>query len=94
MINFDITCDTEEQLIDDIVLRVCGLIPESDPVCVFMDIAACHLNGTPLKLQELLQADKTNFLHDIGGINRHLDRTTGELKAGFLPRYYDSKKKQ
>ncbi len=35
----------------------------------------------------LLGADPFNFAHDIGGIYRHLDRDTGELKDCFWPRF-------
>ena len=61
-----------------------GNYPKLDAL---MDIDACHSNGCPLKLQELLVADNANFAHDIFGIRRHLDRTTGELGDCFLPRY-------
>ena len=54
---------------------------------VIMDIDACHNNGCPLKLQELLEADDFNFAHDVFGIRRHIDRTTGKLQNCFLPRY-------
>ncbi len=40
-----------------------------------------------LKLDELLDADLSNFAHDIGGISRHLNRITGELEDCFVPRY-------
>jgi hypothetical protein len=52
-----------------------------------MDLTACHANGTPLKLYELLRADDFDFQHDIFGIREHLNRTTGKLKDYFLPRY-------
>ena len=52
-----------------------------------MDITACHCNGCPLKLQELLDACGFNFIHDVAGIMRHMDRTTGRLGGCFLPRY-------
>lgn len=52
-----------------------------------MDVAACHLNGCTLRLRDLLDADDTNFLHDIGGIAWNMDRTTGRLKNHFVPRY-------
>lgn len=52
-----------------------------------MDITACHLNGTPLKLKELLAADAVNFAHDVFGIRRHLNRETGKLEDCFCPRY-------
>ena len=51
-----------------------------------MDITACHCNGTPLDIQKLLGFDDFNFKHDVYGINRHLDRTTGKLMNCFLPR--------
>jgi hypothetical protein len=51
------------------------------------DLLACHLNGNPLNLRGLLDADDYNFAHDIFGIRRHLDRNTGELIGGFRPRF-------
>ena len=56
-----------------------------------MDITAVHANGCPLKLEALLNADNFNFAHDVFGIERHLDRTTGKLLDCFLPRYADMK---
>ena len=53
---------------------------------VDMDIRATHMT-CPLKLAELLEADGFNFMHDITGINRHLNRATGELENCFLPRF-------
>ena len=52
-----------------------------------MDIEATHLNGCPLRLQELLTADDANFSHDIFGILRHINRTNGQLEDFFLPRF-------
>ena len=52
-----------------------------------MDIAAAHLNGCPLKLDELLHADDFNFLHDVFGIMNNINRQTGKLENNFLPRY-------
>lgn len=52
-----------------------------------MDLTACHANGTPLRLAELLKADDGNFGHDVFGIRRHIDRETGKLGDCFLPRY-------
>jgi len=54
---------------------------------IAMDLEATHCNGNPLKLQELLEADDFNFTHDILGIQRHLNRTTGQLENCFVPRY-------
>jgi len=54
---------------------------------VSMDLTACHLNGCPLDLDGLLNAERFDFVHDVTGICRHIDRTTGELRDCFLPRY-------
>jgi hypothetical protein len=52
-----------------------------------MDVTATHCNGNPLRLDDLLNADDFNFLHDISGIARHLDRDTGKLADFFSPRF-------
>ena len=58
-----------------------------DQMAAVMDIDACHNNGCPLKLQELLDADDFNFGHDVFGIRQHIHHTTGHLGDCFLPRY-------
>ena len=52
-----------------------------------MDITAAHRNGCPLKLSALLASEPFDFNHDIEGIQRHIDRTTGRIAGGFLPRF-------
>jgi hypothetical protein len=54
---------------------------------IIMDLDACHNNGCPLKLQELLDADDTNFAHDVFGIRSNISRYSGKLENCFLPRY-------
>lgn len=58
-----------------------------EKLTALMDISACHCNGCPIKLQELLNADDTNFAHDIFGIRANINRQTGKLENCFLPRY-------
>jgi len=58
-----------------------------DRLTVLLDVTTCHSQGQPLRLDDLLGADDFNFMHDIGGINRHLDRKTGQLLDGFRPRF-------
>lgn len=41
---------------------------------------------TPLRLQELLEADDFNFNHDVFGIYRFFT-PVGPLKGGFRPRF-------
>jgi hypothetical protein len=52
-----------------------------------MNVSAVHASGNPLRLQDLLDADDFNFAHDVFGIDRHLDRDTGELQNFFSPRF-------
>lgn len=54
---------------------------------VLMDISACHFGAQKLRLDDLLAADDLNFIHDVAGINRHLDRETGTLRDCFSPRF-------
>jgi len=54
---------------------------------MLMDLIACHANGTPLRLADLLNANEADFAHDIFGIRRHIDRETGRLNDCFRPRF-------
>lgn len=86
--------EQDQRLIERIVERECawrktramGVTPD-DRLTLLMDVTACHANGTPLRLAELLAADEFNFMHDIGGIQRHIDRKSGKLRNHFLPRF-------
>ena len=51
-----------------------------------MDLAATNANGCPMDFDRLLMVESFTFVHDITGIARHLDRSTGELGDFFLPR--------
>lgn len=53
---------------------------------LIMDLDACHSNGCPLDFERLLNFPEFDFLHDIYGIYRHLDRKTGKLQNFFMPR--------
>ena len=54
-------------------------------------IRVCHLNGTPLRLHELLAADNFNLTHDVSGIHNCVSRKNGKIIGHFLPRFYDYK---
>lgn len=60
--------------------------PQRDRTHVMMDILATHLNGCPLDLPKLRDASESTLAHDMGGIAKHLDRTTGRLGDCFVPR--------
>ena len=51
-----------------------------------MDLTATRANGCPMDFARLLKAPAFDFLHDLYGIYRHLDRETGKLMDSFLPR--------
>jgi len=59
-----------------------------------MDVNACHANGCPLMLKELLEAKGFDFTHDIQGITDHIDRRTGKLDGSVLPRYAKPEKRK
>lgn len=66
--NFKIS-NSDARLIAQIVERAFDLMdavgsPRSiSRMELSMDLTACHVNGTPLRLTDLLAADDTNFAH-------------------------------
>lgn len=88
-INWKITKE-DNALVVAIVERALKDSPDEldlDKLDLAMDLTACHLNGCPLRLKELLEADEFNFAHDVFGIRNHIDRTTGKLTGFFEPRF-------
>lgn len=51
-----------------------------------IDLRACHANGCMLRLEHLLAASPLDFAHDVGGIVRCINRSTGRCPT-FSPRY-------
>ena len=47
---------------------------EIDQLGIELDLIFCHLNDVELDLERLLGADDSNFVHDVAGINRHIDQ--------------------
>jgi hypothetical protein len=60
-------------------------MPEVDGLELNMDLTACHANGCPMDWAMLLAADDFTFVHDIVGIQGHIDRATGRISR-FFPR--------
>ena len=52
---------------------------------VAMDIECC-CETIPIDLEKLLVADDFNFIHDVFGIARHLNRETRKMEDCFVPR--------
>lgn len=86
MVSFKVTFQ-DSHLISLIVDRFQRRFPGADRLHVEMDLTATHANGCPLRLKDLLEADEEEFLHDIHGINFHLNRRTGKLENNFNPRF-------
>lgn len=89
MLKFDTTLE-EMELVQKISKRAFAMYKEAGSKAslleISMDITACHANGCPLNLWKLLRFPEYDFLHDITGIARHIDRNTGRLKDCFVPR--------
>lgn len=92
----DLFTDTveEREIIKRIAKRAVTLYhkygnADVDALDIQMDLEACHCNGCPLHLADMEHADDLNLMHDISGINVHLDRRTGKLEGFFLPRFAD-----
>jgi Family of unknown function (DUF6874) len=51
-----------------------------------MDLTACHANGCPMDFAKLLAAPDFDFIHDVAGIRRHINRETGQIENCFMPR--------
>lgn len=90
MISFHAT-PTDHRIIAKIADRAAEVAKQNavklDRTSFLMDITACHANGCPLKLKELLEASPFDFVHDTFGISRHIERETGKLQDCFWPRY-------
>ena len=88
----------ESEIIERIASRAIALYrkygnTELDEVDIMMDLMACHCNGCPLRLSEMEQADDFNLMHDVTGINAHINRYSGKLERCFLPRFADMERR-
>jgi hypothetical protein len=90
MVNFTAS-KFELELISQIAKRAVSMAKEAGinyaQMDALMDIEACHSNGNPLDLNALLSANPFDFAHDVFGIRRHIDRSTGKLTDCFSPRF-------
>lgn len=78
--------DLLNQIADRAVVMAKAAGVDYDKLTASMDVTACHCNGCALDLPKLLAAPDADFGHDIFGIRRHIDRTSGELRNLFVPR--------
>lgn len=69
------------------LLKAQKVKPTRTPLDYEMDLAAVVGSGQKFSLDTLERFDDFNLAHDIEGIARHLNRTTGKLDmVVFLPR--------
>lgn len=60
---------------------------ELNLLMVMQDIATVHCNGQPLHLLRLLMSAPSDFESDVSGIGLNLNKLTGKLMNGFVPRF-------
>lgn len=92
MIDLFTATDDERAIIERIAKRAVAIYykhgdTDVDELDIQMDLEACHCNGCPLRLADMEQADDFNLMHDVTGINAHLNHDTGKLERFFLPRF-------
>jgi len=61
-------------------------VPTGEKINLRMDLIATHNNACRLDLVKLRKASDFDFMHDVLGIGRHINRETGELDNFFWPR--------
>jgi hypothetical protein len=83
MVNFTADLDTC-MVIEKIVTRA-GYNGQSR-MTLSMDLDAANSNGCPMDFEKLFSFDDFNFWHDIHGIQRNINRTTGKVENCFSPR--------
>jgi hypothetical protein len=84
------TTREEAEFIHRIAMRAAVLYQDAkikmETLEIDMDVTAVHANGCRLNLEKLFAFPDFDFMHDITGMNRHLDRNTGKLRDCFVPR--------
>jgi hypothetical protein len=83
---------TDDMLINLIAERAASLYRSFDikvqPVFIAAELHAVHREVVPLRLNDLRNADDSNFAHDVAGIHRHLIYGKPcRLGDCFLPRF-------
>lgn len=75
------------KIIGKIADRAVAINPNYDKTTVVMDLLVLYENGVEMRWEEFLNAPVFDFMHDINGINQHLNRNTYKLEHCFWPRY-------
>jgi hypothetical protein len=75
------------EIIGKIANRAVTINPAYDKTTVMMDLLVLYETGVEMRWEEFLNAPVFDFMHDINGINQHLNRDTYKLEDCFWPRY-------
>ena len=75
------------EIIGKIANRAVTINPAYDKSTVMMDLLVLYETGVEMRWEEFLNAPVFDFMHDINGINLHLNRDTYKLEDCFWPRY-------
>lgn len=81
-------------LIQKIARRAFELKYSKDETNIAMSITACHANGCPLLLDDLLKASDFHFAHDVLGIMRYINTSTGKIRGLWAPRFEAAKERR
>ena len=79
--------DKNIEIISKIANRAVTINPAYDKSTVMMDLLVIYETGVEMRWEEFLNAPVFDFMHDINGINQHLNRDTYKLEDCFWPRY-------
>lgn len=86
------TTPEDADLLKQIAFRAWELLGQkrkaADLERIGMDLTACHLNGCPLRLNDMLWATDLDLMHDITLIYKHTDRMSGKFTGPVRPRFY------
>lgn len=61
--------------------------PHDDRLTTIMDLSLVETIFPNFRWEELLNTDDFNFIHDIFGIKRHINRREMTIEGCFLPRF-------
>lgn len=88
MVDWSKTSPLELEVINKIVNRALKTLRlrQLTPLCMTMDLIAVD-QDCGLAFSGLLAADDFDFVHDIYGIDKNMNRTTGKLENEFVPRF-------
>ena len=79
--------DKNIETIGKIVNCAVAINPDYNKTTVMMDLLVLYDTRVEMRWDEFLNAPVFDFIHDINGINQHLNRRTYKLEDGFWPRY-------